>query len=102
MPPLSLTRDRDSRSQSEEGLYAHQEARAERIVELEDGSTWRFWPGDLAIPLLWMPSTRLAVSEINGECWTHVLIDRLHGTCVRVIEAAAAWAPEKIEASLVS
>ena len=57
---------------------------------------------DLAIPLLWMPSTWLAVSEINGECWTHVLIDRLHGTCVRVIEAAAEWAPEKIEASLVS
>jgi hypothetical protein len=71
------------------------------IIELEDGSAWRIWPADLAIPLLWMPSTRLAVSEINGECWTHVLIDRLHGTCVRVIEAAAEWAPEKIEASLV-
>jgi hypothetical protein len=49
-----------------------------------------------------MPSTRLAVSEINGERWTHVLTDRLHGTCVRVIEAAAEWAPEKIEASLIS
>ena len=66
------------------------------IVELEDGSAWRIWPGDLAIPLLWMPSTRLAVSEINGECWTHVLIDRLHG----IIEAASDWIPEKIEASL--
>ena len=22
------------------------------IVELEGGSTWRIWPGDLAIPLL--------------------------------------------------
>jgi hypothetical protein len=71
------------------------------IVGLEDGSSWRIWPGDLATPLLWMPSTRLAVSEINGECWTHVLTDRLHGTCVRVIEAAAEWAPEKIEASLI-
>ena len=36
------------------------------------------------------------------EHCTHVLIDRLHGTCVRVIEAAAEWVPEKIEASLVS
>jgi hypothetical protein len=52
--------------------------------------------------LLWMPSSRLAVAEIDDECCTHVLIDRLHGTCVRVIEAAAEWAPEKIEASLVS
>ena len=42
------------------------------IIELEDGSTWRIWPGDLAIPLLWMPSTRLAVSEINGECWARL------------------------------
>jgi len=72
------------------------------IVELEDGSEWRIWPGDLAIPLLWMPSTRLSVSEIIGECWTHVLIDRWHGTCVRVIDAAAEWVPQKIEASLVS
>ena len=72
------------------------------IVELEDGSAWRIWPGDLAIPLLWMPSSRLAVSEIDDECCTHVLVDRLHGTCVRVIEAEAAWAPDEIEASLVS
>ena len=72
------------------------------IVELEDGSAWRIWPGDLAIPLLWMPSTRLAVSEIDDDCCTHVLVDRSHGTCVRVIEAEAAWVPEKIEASLVS
>ena len=72
------------------------------IVELEDGSAWRIWPGDLAIPLLWMSSTRLAVSEIDDEHCTHVLIDRLRGTCIRVIEAAAEWTPEKIEASLVS
>ena len=72
------------------------------IVELEDGSAWRIWPADLAIPLLWMPSTRLSVSEIIGECWTHVLIDRLHGTRVRVTEAAAEWAPEHFEVSLAS
>ena len=51
--------------------------------------------------LLWMPSTpACGTLEINGECWTHVLIDRLYGTCVRVIEAAG-WAPQEIEASLV-
>jgi hypothetical protein len=70
------------------------------IVELEDGSAWRIWPGDLAITLLhWMPSTRLEVAEIDHECCTHALVDRLHGTCVRVIEADAAWAPDRIEAS---
>jgi len=82
-------------------VYARQEHEKSYIVELEDGSAWRIWPADLAIPLLWMPSTRLAVSEVNGSVGTHVLIDRLHGTCVRVIEAAAEWALDKVEASLV-
>ena len=42
------------------------------------------------------------ICEIDDACCTHVLVDRLHGTRVRVIEAEAAWAPEEIEASLVS
>ena len=49
-----------------------------------------------------MPSTQLAVSEIDDACCTHVLVDRLYGTRVRVIEAEAAWAPEMIEASLLA
>ena len=72
------------------------------IIELEDGSEWRIWPGDLGATLLRMPSSRLAVSEIEDECCTHVLVDRLYGTAVRAIEADAAWNPEHIEASLVS
>ena len=72
------------------------------IVELEDGSAWRIWPGDLAVTLHWMSATWLEVSEIDDEHCTHVLVDRLHGTCVRVIEAEAAWAPEEIEASLIA
>ena len=80
-------------------IKKHEES---HIVELEDGSEWRIWPGDLVATLLWMPSSRLAVSEIDDECCTHVLVDRLYGTCVRVIEAEAAWAPEMIEASLLA
>ena len=37
------------------------------IIELEDGSEWRIWPGDLGATLLRMPSSRLAVSEIEDE-----------------------------------
>ena len=72
------------------------------IVELDDGSAWRIWPGDLEPTLLWMPSSRLAVLEIDGEHGMHVLYDRLHGTCVRVIAVAEHSTPERIEASLVS
>jgi hypothetical protein len=80
-------------------ITKHEES---HIVELEDGSQWRIWPGDLAATLDWVPSSRLAVSEIDDECCTHVLIDRQHGTTVRAVEAEATWCPKKIEASLVS
>jgi len=80
-------------------IKKHEES---HIVELEDGSEWRIWPGDLAATLLWMPSSRLAVAEIDHDYCTHVLFDRLYGTAVRAIEADAAWTPEHIEASLVS
>lgn len=80
-------------------IKKHEES---HIVELEDGSEWRIWPGDLGETLLWMPSSRLSVAEIDdGQC-THVLIDRLYGTAIRAIEANAAWTPDHIEASLVS
>ena len=32
------------------------------IVELENGSSWRIWPGDLASTLKWMPSTQLTIT----------------------------------------
>ena len=71
------------------------------IVVLEDGSEWRIWPADLAATLHWLPSTDLEVYEIDDEHWTHVLVDRASGRCVRVVEAAEEWAPEQIEASLM-
>ena len=72
------------------------------IVELEDDSAWRIWPCDLLTTLCWAPTTQFEVSEIDDEYCTHALIDRTTGTRVRVIEAAAAFAPEQIEASLLS
>ena len=80
-------------------ITKHEES---HIVELEDGSAWRIWPGDIATTLHWMPSSRLTVCEIEDECWTHALVDRSYGTAVRAIEASATWTPEHIEASLVS
>ena len=71
------------------------------IVELEDGSTWRIWPGDIAATWQWTPSSRIVVSEIDDPYCTHALVDLTSGTRARVIEAAAAFAPEQIEASLI-
>ena len=71
------------------------------IVELEDNSAWRIWPCDLLTSLHWKPTTLIEVSEIDDDYCTHALIDRTTGTRVRVIEAAAAFDPEQIEASLI-
>ena len=59
------------------------------IVELEDRSTWRIWPGDLATTLKWMPSTQLSVVEIDDEFCTQALVDQGEGTRARVIPLLA-------------
>ena len=56
------------------------------LVELEDGSLWRIWPGDVALTLNWLPTTDL-ISEIGDEFCSHALIDQTGGSRVRVIEA---------------
>ena len=66
------------------------------IVELENGSAWRIWPGDLASTLEWMPGTQLTVTEIEDEFCTHALIDQAEGTRVRVIAATERWPPEVV------
>ena len=71
------------------------------IVEMEDGSRWRIWPGDLATTLKWTPFTQLAVVEIDDDQFcTHALVDQADGTRVRVIAANEEWSPENVEASL--
>jgi hypothetical protein len=70
------------------------------IVEMEDGSKWRIWPGDIAATLQWTSSSKIVVSEIDDPFCTHVLIDRTSGTRVRVIEATANWSPQDIRASM--
>ena len=37
------------------------------IVKLKNGSSWRIWPGDIALTLGWSSITVLEVSEIDDE-----------------------------------
>src|SRR5580693_2075097 len=71
-----------------------------RIVELEDGSLWRIWPGDIDLTLNWLPTTDLRVSEIGDEFCSHALIDQADGSRVRVIEASESWPVEQVQRSL--
>ena len=70
------------------------------IVELEDGSRWRIWPGDVAATLQWLPTTELRVSAISDEFCSHTLIDQKDGSRVRVIEASNDWPVAQVRRSL--
>ena len=71
-----------------------------RIVELEDGSLWRIWPGDIALTLNWLPTTDLRVLEIADEFCSHALIDQADGSRVSVIEASKDWPVEQVRRSM--
>jgi hypothetical protein len=70
------------------------------IVELEDGSRWRIWPGDVAATLQWMPTTELQVVGIDDECCSHVLVSETDGTQVKVISADRDWPVETVRRHL--
>ena len=65
------------------------------IVKLEDGSSWRIWPGDIALTLGWSPTTVL-----EDEFCSHALIDKTDGSRVRVIEASKDWPVQQVRQSL--
>jgi len=66
------------------------------IVQLEDGSRWRIWPGDIATTLHWLPTTELQVVAIDHEFCTHALVDRAEGSRVGVIQADTDWPAEQV------
>ena len=70
------------------------------IVELEDGTKWRIWPGDLATTLRWLPTTELQVVAIDHEFYSHVLIDQSDGSQVSVIQAGAEWPAKQVQRHL--
>ncbi len=70
------------------------------IVKLEDGSSWRIWPGDIAVTLQWLPTTVLQVSAIDDEFCSHALINKADGLRVRVINASKDWPVQQVRQSL--
>src|SRR5262249_17054430 len=67
-----------------------------RIVELEDGSLWRIWPGDLALTLNWLPTTNLRVSQISEQFFSPALIDQTHCSRVPLVKASKDWHVEQV------
>lgn len=68
------------------------------IVELEDGSRWQIFPGDLDLTLSWKPETDLTVIETDDEIAPHALLGG--GVKVRVMPVGENWPARQVKDAL--
>lgn len=76
-------------------IRSHSES---HVVELDDGSRWQIFPGDLDLTLNWEPEAEISVAPAEHDFGSHVLLGA--GTRVRVIEANASWRVREVKAEL--
>jgi hypothetical protein len=76
-------------------IRSHSES---HIVELEDGSRWQIFPGDIDITLNWRPETDLTLMEIDDGVSSHALVGE--GGSVRVIPDGARWPVAEVKSIL--
>ena len=53
-------------------IKSHSES---HIVELDDGSRWQIFPGDLDLTLNWKPETNLTIVPSDNEISSHMLVN---------------------------
>jgi hypothetical protein len=76
-------------------IRSHSES---HIVELDDGSRWRVFPGDLDLTLDWQPETDLIIVPSDDEIGSHMLVGG--GVKVHVIGSDGNWAMEEVKSVL--
>lgn len=69
-------------------IRSHSES---HVVELDDGSQWQIFPGDLDLTLNWKPETDLRLDRIEDPVATHALVSTADQSSVKVIPAGKAW-----------
>ena len=70
------------------------------VVELDDGSCWQIFPGDLATTLSWKPETDLHLEPIGDRVSSHMLVNAADQTRVRVIAAGETWPAGEVKNAL--
>ena len=68
-------------------IRSHSES---HLVELDDGSTWQIFPGDLDVTLNWQPHTELKLVRIDDPVSSHKLIAD-DNSSVRVLPVRHTW-----------
>ncbi|WP_247279950.1 MULTISPECIES: hypothetical protein [unclassified Bradyrhizobium] len=80
-------------------IVSHSES---HIVELDDGSRWQVFPGDVDITLGWTPETDLRLTRIDGDVSDQVLVSNDDDGRVRVLPEGALWPKDHVKAKLGS
>lgn len=76
-------------------IKSHSES---HIVELDDGSRWQIFPGDLDLTLNWQPETGIVIAPAEDDLASHVLIGG--GAKVRVIPEGESWPVREVKNAL--
>jgi hypothetical protein len=61
------------------------------IVEMDDGSAWQIFPGDLDVTLNWQPDTEFKLVRIEDDASSHALISAADNCRVRVLPLDQNW-----------
>ena len=65
------------------------------IVELDDGSRWQIFPGDLGLTLNWKPETELTITPSDDDISSHMFVGGVH-----VIAAGESWLVKQVKSAL--
>jgi len=84
----------ESKGDKKVKIRSHPES---HIVELDDGSRWKIFPGDLDVTLQWKPETDLAVELFEDEVSSHALVNAADKSSVRVIPATEEWPVREVK-----
>jgi len=75
-------------------IQSHSES---HLVELDDGSKWKIFPGDLDITLHWGSDTDVRVEQVEKEISSHALVSVDDKAWVRVIPATKEWPVREVK-----
>ncbi|KRR11740.1 hypothetical protein CQ12_40895 [Bradyrhizobium jicamae] len=79
-------------------IRSHSES---HFVELDDGSKWQIFPGDLDVTLSWKPDTDLTLVRIDDDpVNSHALVSADDQSRVRVLSAGKKWPVDKVRTVL--
>jgi hypothetical protein len=61
------------------------------LVEMNDGSRWRIFPGDIDVTLNWQPDDDLKLVLTDDEASSHALVSASDNSSVRVLSVNEDW-----------